>query len=278
MKSSAAFAVGPRAERRRRAGGRRRPADGVLRDVTVRVDAGTAPVGPLHFQGSAKGEDLFDRLELEGTIDPKSGRLTLTKGDLTRLASPPTSARRLPAEYRPRFDDVGLTGGEADLTLNRLDYDPSAAITLRYDATARLRSGAWTCKKLPFPLNDVSAVVTAKDGRISIERAEGSNGKTTVRAEGKVDAGRPVDGPGGTRPAGQGARPGPGRPPESPDAPGVRRALGRLQAQGAGQPRGAGRPPFGRGGAGVWPWGRLPRRGDGVSPLPLPGGPRPAAP
>lgn len=157
----------------------------LLRDVTVRVDGGAADA-PLHFQGSAKGEDLFDRLELEGTIDPKTGKVSLTKGDLTRLSLSSTLRRRLPEEFRPQFDAVGLTGGEADLTLNRLEFDPSAAVKLRYDAGARLRSGTWACKKLPFPLNDVSAAVTARDGAIVIERAEGSNGKTTVRAEGKV--------------------------------------------------------------------------------------------
>ncbi len=172
------------------------PPMAILREVTVRVDAGGPASGPLHFQGSAKGEDLFDRLELEGTINPNSGRLTLTKGDLTRLSLSSTLRRRLPEEFRPQFDAVGLTGGEADLTLERLDVDPAGAPAsrVRYAATARLRSGAWTCKKLPFPLNDVSAVVTARDGLITIERAEGSNGKTTVRAEGKVT----LDGPGMT--------------------------------------------------------------------------------
>ena len=161
----------------------------VLRELTARVEAAAGP-GPLRFHGTAKGEDLFDRLELEGTIDPQTGRLSLARGDLARLRLSPTLRQRLPEELRPRFDQVGLSGGELDVAVGRLEFDPKAPegspTRLRYAATARLRSGIWACRNLPFPLNDVSAVASIQDGSIKVERAEGSNGKTTARAEGTV--------------------------------------------------------------------------------------------
>jgi len=161
----------------------------VIRELTARVEAASGP-GPLRFRGTARGEDLFDRLDLEGTFDPQTGRLALTRGDLARLTISPALRQRLPEELRAGFDRIGLARGEVDVAVGRLDFDPKAPqgspARLGYAATARLRSGAWACRDLPFPLNDVSAVASVKDGAIKLERAEGSNGKTTARAEGAV--------------------------------------------------------------------------------------------
>ena len=164
------------------ADGKARP---VLRELMARVEASTGS-GPLRFRGTARGEDLFDRLEVEGTFDPQTGRLALTRGDLARLTISPTLRQRLPEELRPRFDQVGLAAGELDVTASRLEFDPRASEPLRYAARVRLRSGTWACPKLPFPLNEVSALASIRDGAIKVERAEGANGKTTARAEGEL--------------------------------------------------------------------------------------------
>lgn len=165
----------------------------ILRDVSLRVEP--AKGGPMHFEGSAKGGG-FDRLKLEGTFDRTTGRLALDKGELTRLAINATLRQQLPHGLRAAFDRVGLTEGEVDLVLKRFSYDPKAAgRPLRYEASAWLRSGAWTCRELPFPLNNIAAVASIKDGVLTIETAEGINGKTIVRAQGTVAAGDPAGGP-----------------------------------------------------------------------------------
>lgn len=151
----------------------------ILRDVALKIE----PAGSkrLVFEGSAKG-DAFDRLNLHGSIDLATGRITLS-GEVTRLAISETLRARLPAEVRPAAGQLGLTGGEVDLQAAQLSYDPAASPRLRYDVSAQVRSGVLGCPSLPFPLNDLSASLTARDGVLWIEQAQGYNGPTTVRAE-----------------------------------------------------------------------------------------------
>ena len=76
-----------------------------------------------------------------------------------------------------------------DLELNRFRYDPAAApgSRLSYQALARLREGVWECPKLPFPVNDLSAVIGVEDGILTIKHAQGSNGLTTLRRRERSD-------------------------------------------------------------------------------------------
>ena len=167
----------------------------ILRDVSLRLEP--RPGGQVRFEGSAKGGG-FDRLKLEGSYDRRTGRLALDKGELTRLAISATLRQQLPAGLRARFDQVGLTDGEVDLVLKHLAYDPKAKApdrALRYEAALWLRSGAWTCRTLPFPLNNLAGVATLKDDVLAIETAEGTNGKTIVRVHGTVAAPDPERGP-----------------------------------------------------------------------------------
>ena len=74
------------------------------------------------------------------------------------------------------------TTGVVDIELKRFRYDPTAppASRLHYQAQARLREGVWECPKLPFPVNDLSADFGLEDGLLTIKRAQGSNGLTTL--------------------------------------------------------------------------------------------------
>ncbi|MBV8382865.1 MAG: hypothetical protein JOZ63_09670 [Planctomycetaceae bacterium] len=166
-----------------------RAAATVLRGAMVRIES--AGDGRLRFEGSAKG-DAFERLALSGTIDRASGRVTL-RGDMAGLAISETLRGRLPVEVRPACDQAGLSRGEVDLWLGQLVYDPQASPTIHYEASARLRAGVWNCRKLPFPINELSASVSVRDGRVTIERAEGYNGTTTVRvSKGSLALGDPA--------------------------------------------------------------------------------------
>jgi hypothetical protein len=149
----------------------------ILRDVSVKVES-DAP-RQLRFAGTARG-DAFDRLQVQGTIDLATGQVTLS-GDVDRLVLSETLRERLPAELRSSVKQLGLTG-EVDLRVGQVMYDPAASPRVRYQAAAKLRSGLWTCPRLPFPINNLSASVEVRDGVLSIERAEGYNGNTVVRA------------------------------------------------------------------------------------------------
>ncbi|HWE35691.1 MAG TPA: AsmA-like C-terminal region-containing protein [Isosphaeraceae bacterium] len=156
----------------------------LLREVAIRVEPTAG--GLLRFEGTARGDDLFERLRLEGTVDPKTGRIRLTKGDLSRLALSTALRDRLPRELRPALEAIGLTAGALDVAGARVEYDPAGSPRVRYKTALRLRSGTWNCPKLPFPLFDAELDATAEDGRLVVEHAEAANGKTRVRAEGTL--------------------------------------------------------------------------------------------
>jgi hypothetical protein len=165
----------------------------ILRDVSLRIES--SEDGLLRFEGQARG-DLFNRIKLEGLIDPVSGTLTM-EGELVGLTLSENLRRRLPPEALPVFEELGLKQGEVDVELNRLAYRPGASgeDRLRYDFLARLRGGVWECAALPFPINDLSAILIARDGQLTIRHAEGFNGNTTLRAEGTLAVADPAVAP-----------------------------------------------------------------------------------
>jgi hypothetical protein len=57
---------------------------------------------------------------------------------------------------------------------------------LHYRALVRLRDGVWECPKLPFHVNDLSALISIEDSEVTIKQARGSNGLTILRAEGTL--------------------------------------------------------------------------------------------
>ena len=157
----------------------------ILRDVSLRVE-GNGGAGQFKFDGAAHG-DLFDRLSIKGTIDVNTGAITLS-GDLNELTLSETLRRRIPPAAQPAVKALSLNGGVVDLELTRFCFDPSAAAVRRmsYQAQARIREGVWECEKLPFTLNDLSALVSVEDGVMTIKYANGSNGRTSVHADGSL--------------------------------------------------------------------------------------------
>ncbi|WP_435017401.1 AsmA-like C-terminal region-containing protein [Tundrisphaera sp. TA3] len=158
------------------------PGTAVLRDVSIRIPAGSG--GIVAFEMTGRG-DLLDRVAVEGTFDPRTGRVAITRGDLSRLLLSGALRERLPAVARRGLDEAGLEGGEVDISLARLGYDPDASPRLTYEAAARLRKGAWKCPKLPFPISDVLVDLTARDGIVRIDRGEGKDGSTLLTLSGQ---------------------------------------------------------------------------------------------
>ena len=165
----------------------------ILRDVMLQVQA--VEGGRFHFEGTARG-DLFDRLTLEGSIDPATGDVTLG-GELAGLTLSEHLRRRIPAEVRPAFEALALNRGEIDLEFARLSYHPKSppGRQFDYDAVARLHGGVWECPSLPFPINDLSATVAVREGMLTIRHAEGYYGSSTVRAEGSLAVGHQAPAP-----------------------------------------------------------------------------------
>jgi hypothetical protein len=172
-----------------RAGGGAARTATILREVRLRVDQ----VGGLlyRFEGSAKG-DTLDRLRLGGTVDLATGRMTM-EGELSGLTLSEAIRPRIPPEARPAFKALGLNGGVVDLDRVQASYDPKAPAgdRLHYAVQARLRDGAWNCPKLPYPVNSLAAAFDVEDGLLTIHRAEGYNGVTTLRARGSMRLGDP---------------------------------------------------------------------------------------
>jgi hypothetical protein len=153
--------------------------------VSLKIE-GDGGAGKFKFDGVAQG-DLFERLSIRGTMDLTTGQITLS-GDLNGLTVSETLRRRIPPMAQPAFKAMALNSGLVNLELARFSYDPSAPpdARLRYQAHVRIREGVWECPKLPFQLNDLSAEMTLEDGTAKIKYAQGSNGKTSMRAEGSL--------------------------------------------------------------------------------------------
>jgi AsmA-like C-terminal region len=168
------------------AGGLANRSPAILRDVSLNIKGTEGSAEHLEFDGTARG-DAFERMRLSGTVDLINGIVTL-KGDLSGLTLSETLRRRVPREARPMVRALALNSGVVDIELNRFRYDPSArsAGHLSYKAQARLREGVWECPRLPFFINELSAVIGVEDGILSIKHAQGSNGLTTLRAQGTI--------------------------------------------------------------------------------------------
>ena len=140
----------------------------------------------MRVEGTARG-DLFETLRIDGTIDPHTGDMTFS-GELAGLNLSENLHRRLPAEFRPAYEALALNRGEIDLEFRQVAFHPKAPRDQRfdYDLRARLHGGVWECPALPFPVNDLRALVTIRDGLLTIKHAEGTNGNTTLRAAGSV--------------------------------------------------------------------------------------------
>ncbi len=172
-------------------------AEGAVLKVLTEVSLTIASVpehSPIPFELSAKG-DLFERVELEGVVDPVSGRVDFKKGELVRLNLSDALRSRLPPELKSVMDQVGLSSGEVDANVSSLVFDPSGRSPLRCEGSARLRRGIWNCPKLPFPINDVSVDVEVHDGSVSITSAKGSDGTTSLSLRGKFALDDPKNGP-----------------------------------------------------------------------------------
>lgn len=156
-------------------------AKALLSDLAARVEP--TPEGLLRVEGTARG-DAFERVDIEGTIDPRTGRLELTRGLLAELTITEALLKKLPPEARPVAAQVGLVAGVLDASISRLTYDPAAPTPLGYAATLNLHSGTWACPKLPFPLSEVSADATLADGLVTLQHAEGRYGRTRAVASG----------------------------------------------------------------------------------------------
>lgn len=163
----------------------------ILRDVLLRIEEAETKKGRLQFDGSAVG-DAFNRLTLRGEVDPITGAAAIN-GGLVDLTLTEILRKRLPVEAAPAFDDLCLTGGDLDVDLKSLTYDPAetAGPKIKYDIDLQLRDGVCSRPDLPFPINDLSARISLRDGLATLHHADGYNGSTRVLAEGTMTMGPP---------------------------------------------------------------------------------------
>lgn len=156
----------------------------VLRDLSLKIE----PAGKFlyTFEGAARG-DAFDRVLVKGTFDVNTGCLDL-RGELNGLTLSQGLCQRFPCKARPAFKALALNGGIVDVDLQRFRYDPKArpGHQTAYSALLRLREGVWDCPKLPFPINDLTALVNLENDRLTIKHARGSNGQMSVRGQGII--------------------------------------------------------------------------------------------
>ncbi len=173
-----------------------RPNPSILRNVTLNIKGLGDGSNAFEFEGTALG-DVFEKLRIKGIADLVTGMVTLEETDLTALTLSENLRRRIPREARNAFKSLALNSGVADIDLTHLRYFPAAppGERLHYQASARLREGVWECPNLPFSVTELSAVIGIADGILTIKHAQGSNGLTTMCAEGTMALGDPTQTP-----------------------------------------------------------------------------------
>jgi hypothetical protein len=166
----------------------------LLRDVDLRArSAGRRNF--YQFEGEAHGGPMAG-MTLAGTLDLRTGRVELTSGKLLQANINQAICPCLPEAQRALFGEQGHTAGELDVAIHHVVYDPRVARPLSVDLTAWLHGGTLTRPDLPDTLTQIEAVARLANDRITIERAEAVNGKTTVRIiRGSLSAADPTRGP-----------------------------------------------------------------------------------
>lgn len=167
----------------------------VLHDVELVLEPESS--GVYRFEGHGQG-DAFERLSLAGIVRTGDGRVELTQADLVGLTIADSLRNRLPREWQPLWDELGFKSGTVDLELEHLRCSRSANEPPSYALSLALHGAAWSCRRLPFPLSDLSASARIEDGRLAVLWAEGRYGKTHVRihrAGLDLSAPEPTEGP-----------------------------------------------------------------------------------
>ena len=193
------LAAGPDRERDGRAGrrgrrARRRPGGDPPRRLGE--DHAGRPQGDAdQVRGLGRGATSSSASRSPARSTAQSGRLDARGRPGRRLAISNALGERLPAQARPAFAKLGLIGGEADVTLRSLVFEPGRVPRSDTTRRPRIRSGVWKCDKLPFAAQRAGGHDQGPDGVATIERAEGRNGTTTVHASGTVGLADPATAP-----------------------------------------------------------------------------------
>ena len=93
----------------------------VLRDVSLKIKAGSSGASELEFEGTARG-DSFERMTLSGSINLQTGILDL-RGELSGLVLSESLRRKLPAGCS--------TGRKGPVAQRRCDRSRRASFSLR---------------------------------------------------------------------------------------------------------------------------------------------------
>jgi hypothetical protein len=157
----------------------------VLRDVDLTIE----PMDDrklVKFAGEAAC-DWADRIRIEGVADPATGRVELT-GAMTGANPGPKVLAAVKPEWVEEWKKTGLDDLECDVLLESASLKFAAGMPKFQDYRIRidLLRGRLQRADLPFPLTDLRGSVTVRNDQVVLERAEGFNGRTILRAAGKM--------------------------------------------------------------------------------------------
>jgi hypothetical protein len=148
----------------------------LLHDVELTLEP-LGEAGLFRVIGSAQG-DVVDRLQLEGTLDTRAGRLALGRGSIDGLDLSAKLRGRLPEPWRKALAASGLESGTLDVEIDELVCDRRGVARHRLELA--LHGGTWGAP-LPVPLGDVAGAARVEDGRLRVDWLEGRYGRTRVQ-------------------------------------------------------------------------------------------------
>jgi hypothetical protein len=153
--------------------------------------------GVYRFEGHAQG-DAFERMSLAGILRTEDGRIEITRGEIGGVTLGEPLRNRIPAEWQSAWDELGFQSGIVDIHVEHLRCGGPSAKPPSYAVGLNAHGAAWGCRRLPFPLSDLSASARIENGKLEVAWAEGRYGKTHVRIDRAaldLGAAEPVEGP-----------------------------------------------------------------------------------
>ena len=142
-----------------------------------------APIGTLlHVRGTLAG-DHVEKVEIDGTLDPKTARLSV-KGSVAGLEFSPRLKSALPHELAMVLTPLSTVRGRTMFTfaVERDGQNPAsqALPPVRFVVSGKISDGRVDDARLPEPLSDVEATIRADNSGVTIKNLSARCGETSL--------------------------------------------------------------------------------------------------
>lgn len=137
---------------------------------------------PVQFKGSLAG-DYFQRIDLEGRIEPQNRGLTID-GQLLGLDLSPELREALPAELKSRLEPLAALRAECGVEFH-VRHRPGQPQETTFSVAGELSRGRFDDPRLPQALTELFARFRADNGGVFVDAFSARSGHSTVHGFGQ---------------------------------------------------------------------------------------------